>query len=148
VKELHKYYVVTQKAMPKILLCVIEAKRMLAANQALSVQEAVSAVGISRSSFYKYNEEIFEFHGKTAETTLTLTFEMQDEPGFLADVLRVIAEFKANILTIHQSIPIGGIASLTLSIQILKETGDVAGMMTALEQHPGVGRVRMLAKEL
>jgi chorismate mutase len=148
VKESHKYYVVTQKAMPEVLLRVIEAKRMLAANQALSVQEAVSAVGISRSSFYKYNEEIFEFHGKTTETTLTLTFEMQDEPGFLADVLRVIAEFKANILTIHQSIPIGGIASLTLSILILKETGDVAKMVTALEQHPGVGRVRMLAKEL
>ncbi len=51
---------------------------------------------------------------------------MDDEPGILSDVLKIIAEYRANILTIHQSIPINGIASLTLSIQVLQTTGDIS----------------------
>ena len=33
-------------------------------------------------------------------------------------VLRTVAEYHANILTIHQSIPVNGIASLTLSVDV------------------------------
>lgn len=53
------YYVVTRKAVPEVLLKVVEAKRLLETEKARSVQEAVDAVGISRSSFYKYSEDIF-----------------------------------------------------------------------------------------
>lgn len=31
---------------------------------------------------------------------------MDDEPGLLSDVLKIIAEFHGNILTIHQTIPL------------------------------------------
>ena len=52
----------------------------------------------------------------------------RQEPGLLSVVLRTVAEYHANILTIHQSIPVNGIASLTLSVDVLPETGDVAAM--------------------
>lgn len=42
--------------------------------------------------------------------------QVEDEPGLLSTVLNIIAEFGANILTIHQTIPINGIATLTLSV--------------------------------
>ncbi|MDR0948872.1 MAG: ACT domain-containing protein [Lachnospiraceae bacterium] len=145
--ETKKYYVVTQKAIPEVLLKVMEAKRLLASNKVATIQEAVDHVGISRSSFYKYNEDIFEFHDTSKGTTITLAFQMDDEPGLLADVLSVIAQFHANILTIHQSIPIGGVASLSISIQILEDTGDISGMIAAMEGKKGVAHVKMLAKE-
>ena len=72
---------------------------------------------------------------------------MDDEPGLLSDVLKTIADYKANILTIHQSIPINGVASLSLSIQILQTTGDISRMMEQLENQAGVHRVKILAKE-
>ena len=115
--EATKYFVVKQKAIPEVLLKVVEAKRLLESEKVLTIQEAVDAVGISRSSFYKYKDDIFPFHDNSQGTTITLTFQMDDEPGILSDVLKIIAEYRANILTIHQSIPINGIASLTLSIQ-------------------------------
>ena len=117
--ETTKYFVVKQKAIPEVLLKVVEAKRLLESEKVLTIQEAVDAVGISRSSFYKYKDDIFPFHDNSQGTTITLTFQMDDEPGILSDVLKIIAEYRANILTIHQSIPINGIASLTLSIQVL-----------------------------
>ena len=111
--ETTKYFVVKQKAIPEVLLKVVEAKRLLESEKVLTIQEAVDAVGISRSSFYKYKDDIFPFHDNSQGTTITLTFQMDDEPGILSDVLKIIAEYRANILTIHQSIPINGIASLT-----------------------------------
>ena len=141
------YFVVKQKAVPEVLLKVVEAKRLLESEKVMTIQEAVDKVGISRSSFYKYNDDIFQFHDSSQGTTLTLTFQMDDEPGLLSDVLKIIADFGANILTIHQSIPIGGIASLSLSVQVLPTTGDISKMLDAMEQQKGVHYVKIIAKE-
>ena len=143
--ETTKYFVVKQKAIPEVLLKVVEAKRLLESEKVLTIQEAVDAVGISRSSFYKYKDDIFPFHDNSQGTTITLTFQMDDEPGILSDVLKIIAEYRANILTIHQSIPINGIASLTLSIQVLQTTGDISRMIEQLEGQPSVHHVKILA---
>lgn len=145
--EATKYFVVKQKAIPEVLLKVVEAKRLLESEKVLTIQEAVDAVGISRSSFYKYKDDIFPFHDNSQGTTITLTFQMDDEPGILSDVLKIIAECRANILTIHQSIPINGIASLTLSIQVLQTTGDISRMIEQLEGQTSVHHVKILAKE-
>ena len=93
--ETTKYFVVKQKAIPEVLLKVVEAKRLLESEKVLTIQEAVDAVGISRSSFYKYKDDIFPFHDNSQGTTITLTFQMDDEPGILSDVLKIIAEYRA-----------------------------------------------------
>ena len=38
---------------------MVEAKRLLEAEKVSTVQEATDRVGISRSSFYKYKDDIF-----------------------------------------------------------------------------------------
>lgn len=146
-RESSGYFIVKQRAVPEVLLKVVEAKRLVETEKAMSVAEATEKVGISRSSYYKYKDDIFRFHDDSSGTTITVTFNMDDEPGLLSDVLRQIAEYGANILTIHQSIPINGVASLTLSIQILENTGDVSQMIESMERHEGVHHVRIRAKE-
>lgn len=146
-KDSVKYYMVREKAIPEVLLKVVAAKSLLESEKADTIQEAVEAVGISRSSFYKYKDDIFEFHDNARGTTITLTMQMDDEPGLLSDVLKIIAQFGGNILTIHQSIPINGVASLSISIQVLQTTGDVAHMIEELESRRGVHHVKILAKE-
>ena len=73
--------------------------------------------------------------------------QMDDETGLLSDVLHIVADYHANILTIHQSIPINGIASLTLSVEILSTTGDVSAMMQDIEVQRGVQYIKILARE-
>ena len=145
--ETAEFYVVKKKAVPDVLLKVVEAKRLLESGRIATIQEAADAVNISRSSFYKYKDDIFQFHDNSQGTTFTITFQMDDEPGLLSDVLKDIAAFGANILTIHQSIPINGMASLSLSIQILKNTGSVSDIISKLENEQGVHSVKMVAKE-
>ena len=145
--ETPKYFVVKQKALPEVLLKVAEEKRIIESERASSVQEATERVGISRSSFYKYKDDIFPFHDNAEGTTITLTFQMDDEPGLLSDLLKIVAEYGANILTIHQSIPINGVASLSISIQILSSECDLSGMIERMEAQKGVHYVKIIAKE-
>ncbi len=141
------YYVVKEKALPEVLLKVVEVNRLLDTKKAASVQEATERAGISRSSYYKYKDDIFPFHASAQGTTLNLACQMDDEPGLLSDLLKVASDFKANILTIHQSIPINGIASVSLSVQILADSGDASVMIQEMEKIKGLHSVKVLAKE-
>jgi chorismate mutase len=138
------YFVVKEKAVPEVLLKVVEAKRLIESGKALSVQEAADEVGISRSSFYKYKDDIFPFHEHERGKTVTMVVQLDDEPGLLSVVLKTIADFHANILTIHQSIPVNGIAALTLSVDVFPETGDVGDMVSAIEAVPGINYVKIM----
>ena len=145
--EKTKYFVLKKKAVPEVLLKVVEAKRLLDSGKAASVQEAAENVGISRSSFYKYKDDIFPFHDNAKGKTITMVIQLDDEPGLLSVVLRIVADYHANILTIHQSIPVNGIASLTISVDVLNETGDISQMVNTSEEQQGIHYLKTLARE-
>lgn len=146
-EEKSRYFVVKQKAVPEVLLKVVEAKRLLDSERAMTIQEAADRVGISRSSFYKYKDDIFPFYDNTKGKTITLVVQMDDRQGLLSDLLHVVALCRANILTIHQSIPVNGIATLTLSVEVRPDTGNVSKMVEDMEGFTGVHYVKILARE-
>ena len=146
-KEKSQYFVLKEKAVPEVLLKVVEAKRLLESGRASSVQEATDMVEISRSSCYKYKEDIFPFHDNVKGKTVTMVIQLDDEPGLLSIVLKTIAEYQANILTIHQSVPVNGIASLTLSVDVLPETRDLSMMVEEIERVEGIHYIKILARE-
>ena len=145
--EKKKYYVVTERAFPEVLQKVVEAKKLLDSGRVLTVQEAAEQTGISRSSFYKYKDDIFPFHEQAKGKTITFIIQMDDEPGILSNVLKSVAEFHGNILTIHQSIPISGVATLTLSVDILPGAGDAEAMVENIEQTEGIHYLKILGRE-
>lgn len=142
-----QYYVVKTKAVPEVLLKVVEAKRLLESEKVATVNEAADSVGISRSSYYKYKDDIFPFYDNVKGKTVTFILQMDDMPGVLASMLKKVAQFNVNILTIHQTIPINGVASLTMSVGILPESGDVSLMLNEMEQLLGVHYIKVLARE-
>ena len=97
-----KYFVLKKKAVPEVLLKVVEAKRLLDTERAESVQEAAELVGISRSSFYKYKDDIFPFHDNAKGKTITMVIQMDDEPGLLSLVLQIVADFDHSSEHPHQ----------------------------------------------
>ena len=145
--EKSQYYVLKEKAVPDVLLKVIEAKRLLDSGKINSVQEATEMVGISRSSFYKYKDDIFPYHETQKGKTVTMVMQLDDKPGILSMVSKVLAEHKINVLTIHQSIPINGISMLTLSADLLPESGELEEIVSSIEAEAGVHYVKVLGKE-
>ena len=146
-EEKTSYFVLREKAVPEVLLKVAEAKRLIDSGKAVSVQDATEAVGISRSSFYKFKDDIFPYHENMRGKTVIMVIQMDDEPGILSVVLKSIADFHANILTIHQSIPVNGIASLTVNVDVFEETGDVEEMVKVIEKIKGIHYVKIIARE-
>ena len=142
-----KYFVVKQKAVPEVLLKVVEAKKLLESERVITVQEATEAVGISRSSFYKYKDDIFPFYDNAKGKTVTFVTQMDDEPGLLSDLLHIVAVYKANILTIHQSIPVNGVATLTLSVEVKDNTGNISKMVEEIEEQDGIHYVKIVSRE-
>ena len=145
--EKTSFFVLREKAVPEVLLKVVEAKRLLDSGKVESVQDATEAVGISRSSFYKYKDDIFPYHENQKGKTITMVIQLDDEPGLLSIVLKTIADFHANILSIHQSITVNGIASLSLSIDVFPTTGNVEDMKNSIESVQGIHYAKILARE-
>ena len=103
-----KYYVVKQKAVPEVLLKVVEAKRLLESGKARTVHDAAAQVGISRSSFYKYQDDIFPFHDDARGRTVTVLLQMEDVPGLsLIHILQGMRTLARNMSFLMKSIALG-----------------------------------------
>ncbi len=146
-EDKERYYIVNRRAVPEVLLKVVEAKRLLDSERVLTIQEATDTVGISRSSFYKYKDDIYPFHENTRGKTINVMMQLDDVPGLLSNILNEIAENGANILTIHQTIPIGGIASTTLGIELLPDSSEVTDILDRIGRIKGVNYMKILGRE-
>ena len=76
---------------------------------------------------------------------LTLGFTLEDVSGVLSDILTVLANYKTNVLTINQNIPINGIANVTISIETGNMTVDSDELTVNLGRIYGVNKVSILA---
>lgn len=141
------YYIIKRRALPEVFLKVVQAKALIEREKAMTVQEAVEFVGISRSSFYKYKDTIFPFYENSRGSVITFAVKIDDEPGLLSTVIKRIADYRANILTINQTIPINGVANLTISIEILPQTGDIQELLDLIDTYEGIHNVKILARE-
>ena len=146
-EEKGTYFLVKQKAVPEVLLKVVEAKKLLESEKVMTIQEATDVVGINRSSFYKYKDDILPFYDNTKGKTVTFVLQIDDDQGLLSDLLRIVAVYKANILTIYQSIPVNSLATLTLSVEVRSDTGSLSSMIGEMEAMTGVHYVKILARE-
>ena len=140
------YYVLKEKAVPEVLLRVEKAKRLLESGKCLSASDAAEKAGISRSSFYKYKDEIFKYSKRRRGRRLTVIIRTLDEPGILSRILAIIADLGANILTIHQAVPVNGVAAITLSIDIPMKM-DISVITERIEKTAGVSYAKILAEE-
>lgn len=142
-----EYFIVDKQALPEVYGQVVEAKRLLASGKFTTVHEAVEAVGISRSSFYKYKDMIEPFTDMVRKKTVTIAARLDDIPGVLPRFLMVLENAKVNILTIHQAVPINGLADVSLSMEVLEEAWRIDEIMQALKAVEGVCEIQILARE-
>ena len=142
-----EFYIVRARAVPEVLRGVARANQLLASGKVRTVNEAAELAGISRSSYYKFKDDIEEFHDSMTGMNITIFCEINDETGILASLLGIISGCNANILTIHQSIPINGVADLSISLQIRDNTEDISQMIRKIEALGGVRKIRIMGRD-
>lgn len=124
--ENHEYYVVDKMAVPTVLQKTLAVKALLKKHPEMNVSEAVKKEGISRSAFYKYKDMVFEYNALKVTRMVTFFMELSDVAGTLSQILKMIASYGANVLTINQNIPMNGKTNLSVSI-------DTSGMDKPVE---------------
>ena len=144
----HKYLICDISILPECYAKVVEARSLVETGKAKDVSEAVRVTGISRSTYYKYKDYIFapgkdSNHGKKA----ILSFHLAHKTGALSEVLAMVSQMNANILTINQNLPVSGKAYITLSVEFSKMKIDPSNLVSAISQCSGVSSVKLVAIE-
>ncbi|WP_370782005.1 ACT domain-containing protein [Eubacterium ventriosum] len=141
------FYIVDKSVLPEIFLRVMDVKNLLESGKEKTVQDAVQKVGISRSAFYKYRDAIFPLFENTRGKTVTVALNLDNTSGLLSMVLNSIANAGANILTINQTIPINGIANVTITIETDRLNMDLGDLVKTIEKLNGVQTFNIIARE-
>lgn len=143
---LTKYLIVSKEILPDYYDKVIEARKLIESGKVKAVSEAVKKVGISRSTYYKYKDYIFNpsvNFGRKA----TFSFILDHKKGILSNLLNIIADKKGNVLTINQDIPINDNAILTITLDVLDLFITIEQLLCDLSEIDGVSSVKLIAIE-
>ncbi|TDQ37973.1 ACT domain-containing protein [Aureibacillus halotolerans] len=139
-----KYYLVREDILPEAARKTLQAKELLDRKKAATIHEAADRVGLSRSAFYRYKDAVYPFSTMVKEKIVSLFFHLHDQSGTLSKLLSIVAEFQCNVLTIHQTIPLQGMANVTLSMDITAINSDLGDMLDMLRTLDFVEKVELL----
>ena len=131
---LENYLIVHKSILPEYYEKVLAARRLMESGRVKEVSQAVRQVGISRSTFYKYKDFIFEPSDMSGGRKAVLAMMLDHSPGVLSAVLRHVSEAEASVLTISQSPPIHDVASLIISLDVSSMPGPLDDLLNKLNQ--------------
>ncbi|RIP34145.1 ACT domain-containing protein [Staphylococcus gallinarum] len=145
-KDYKKFYLIREDVLPESVVKTLKIKDLLKNNPSMSIFEAVKQFDLSRSAFYKYRDTIFPIDEKMEETReFTLILYVNDIVGMLAGVLNTISQLSLSVLTIHQSIPMEGRATITLSLDAKGTNLEVDDVIQALNKVDQVSKVDLIS---
>lgn len=134
------YLLVDKSILPKVYVKVLEAKSLLQSGEASNASQAAKMAGISRSAYYKYKDKIFEY-SEQGDDVSTVNAKLKDNAGVLSAVMNVLYVAGANILSINQSIPLNGVADVSITFsfadsevsqdELIGKIKDVSGVKAA-----------------
>lgn len=140
-----KYFIVDSNVLPEVFLKVMEVKRLLNEGRADKINDAVKIVGISRSTYYKYKDSIFDFYDEKSNI-ITFMLMLEHVKGTLSRIMDAIAKSNANILTVNQNIPQNNVAMVTISIETVTMDQKLEELLELIKQLPGVRSLRVVSK--
>jgi chorismate mutase len=145
---LHKsdkqFYLVREDVLPEAMKKTLDAKLLIERGKAESVADAVQAVDLSRSAFYKYRDTVFPFQTVVKQRIISLFFHIEDRSGTLSHLLSTVASSGCNVLTSHQTIPLQGRANVTLSLDTASMNVELNEMLRRLKSLEFVDKVDVL----
>ena len=142
---LENYLIIHKSILPEYFETVLQAKHLLEEGKAKNVMQATKMVGISRSTFYKYKDYILEPIRISDGRKAVISMLLSHEKGVLSHVLARISEAGASILTITQSLPVHGKASVTITLDISAMSEGIAALMKSIDECPGAENTKLIA---
>ncbi|MBR2810393.1 MAG: ACT domain-containing protein [Solobacterium sp.] len=141
------FLIVHKRILPDYLEKVILARRLLTSHRVSTVTEAVRKAGISRNTYYKYKDFVFESEDTEQARKAVYSLNIKDQSGSLAAVIHTLTDLKTSILTISQAIPIGESANVLISLDLRNMPCGIEDLTAALKALDVVNKVYLDALE-
>lgn len=140
-----RYLLVESSVLPDVFLKVLEAKQLLISGQAHSVNEAAKIADLSRSAYYKYKDSVHPFDEEIGGSILTIHAMLRDEAGILSKLTSLLYKQGANIMTINQNIPVGGLAPVTVSARADGLKIQLSDLLDQIRHLDGVSSIEVIS---
>lgn len=138
-----RFLLVEESVLPEVFIKVMKAKELLANGKAKNTSQAVQLAGLSRSAFYKYKDSVF--NANSAHGMVTLSAVLLDETGALQSLLAALSQAGASVVTINQSQPSDGTASVSVTMRTDDMLMSVDEALQMLKNQPTVLELRISA---
>lgn len=141
-----RYFVVREDLLPEAIIKTFRVLDMLKRGEAETVHEAAERVGLSRSAFYKYKDGIYALDELERERIVTISMDLEHRSGVLSKVLAYVADCEGNVLTIHQSIPLQGLANVVISVDTSGMSAPIPILIEGIRKQDGVRRAGVVGQ--
>ena len=133
--------------LPEVFTKVLEVKRLIVCKDEKSLASACKRLGISRSAYYKYKDSVFSYEELFTRKIVNMYLLLSDSPGVLSNALAFLYSLKANILTVNQSIPVDGVATVNISIRLTENDDKELERLNSIRELGGVLELRIISAE-
>ncbi|SNX53608.1 ACT domain-containing protein [Thermoanaerobacterium sp. RBIITD] len=141
-----KLYIIREEILSDALKKTLKVKELIETGEAKTVNDAVKKVGMSRSAFYKYRDYIFPYSKFSKGKIITLSLLLEHMPGILSSILDIIASLRGNVITINQSMPSLGVASVSISVDTQYMEVNIESLIKKIEAEHGVRKIEILGE--
>ena len=138
------YYIIREDVLPEAVKKTLIMKKALEENPKLSIFEASKRFDLSRSAFYKYKDTIFPIRDIQRQSILSLSIDVDDIPGILGKILRIVNDEKCSVLTIHQTVPINARATIIISLEIDAEHTNIEKLTKQIKNLEFVNGIKVI----
>jgi chorismate mutase len=139
--------IVDKALLPPYFEKVARARELLDEGIAKDISEAVSMVGISRSTFYKYRDQVRDISTVSMGRHAIISMMMSHRVGVLSTVIGIISSYDYSVWTITQNPPVDAKANVVITLDLGEDAEALDDMLKEIRDVPGLSRVQLLGMD-
>lgn len=141
----NEYLIVHKSILPNYFEQIIKTRELIAKDN-LSISDACKKMDISRSTFYKYKDYIFRLD-QDYQNKASIAIMAEDKKGILSDILKILSNYGANVISINQDTPIDGMALITITVDLTEAKDNIGDIDAEIMKLEGVKNAQIIGGE-
>ena len=141
------YYLVKEDILPSAIKKTIKVKEMLRRHDNMTINDAVSKMGLSRSAYYKYKDHVEPVTGAVKERSITYFIMMQNDFSLLNKIMRKIKKENNDVLSINSGVAFGENVPTIISFKTKMTLADINLLAESIRRIKGIIRIVVSEEE-
>lgn len=146
-----QFYLVDFQVLPEAIKKTIRIKESLKNGRVKTINEALSAMNISRSAYYKYKDHVEPVTGAVKERSITYFIMMQNDFSLLNKIMRKIKKENKkennDVLSINSGVAFGENVPTIISFKTKMTLADINLLAESIRRIKGIIQIVVSEEE-